>query len=61
MDWFGLLAGLIAAALWGGLDVVSKVGLDVVPPFSLLITRLILGALPLLSFIDHKTVYKFYP
>ena len=43
MDWFALLAGLIAAALWGGMYVVSKVVLDVIPPFSLLTTRLIFG------------------
>jgi drug/metabolite transporter (DMT)-like permease len=51
MDWLGLLAGLIAASIWGGMYVVSKVVLDVVPPFSLLTTRLILGALSLLPFV----------
>ncbi len=51
MDWIALLAGLIAAAIWGGMYVVSKVVLDLVPPFSLLTTRLILGALTLLPFV----------
>lgn len=40
----GLLSGLIAASIWGGMYVVSKVVLEVIPPFSLLAIRLILGA-----------------
>lgn len=40
----GILAGLTAAAIWGGMYVVSKVVLDVVPPFALLSLRLVLGA-----------------
>jgi drug/metabolite transporter (DMT)-like permease len=40
----GLLCGLAAASIWGGMYVVSKVVLDVIPPFSLLALRLILGA-----------------
>ena len=40
----GLLSGLTAAAIWGGMYVVSKVVLEVIPPFSLLAIRLILGA-----------------
>ena len=43
----GLLAGLAAASIWGGMYVVSKVVLDVIPPFSLLTTRLVLGAISL--------------
>ncbi|TAK11892.1 MAG: EamA family transporter [Anaerolineae bacterium] len=39
----GLLAGLTAAAIWGGLYVISKVVLDVLPPFVLLTLRLLLG------------------
>ena len=54
MDWFGLLAGLIAASLWGGMYVVSKVLLDVVPPFTLLTARLVLGVLTLLPFVLRK-------
>lgn len=38
-----LLAGLTAAAIWGGMYVVSKVVLEVIPPFALLTTRLVLG------------------
>ena len=51
MDWFGLFAGLVAAAIWGGMYVVSKVVLDVVPPFTLLASRLVLGALALWPFV----------
>lgn len=43
----GLLSGLTAAAIWGGMYVVSKVVLDVIPPFTLLGIRLILGFLAL--------------
>jgi drug/metabolite transporter (DMT)-like permease len=41
---FGIVAGLAAAAIWGGMYVVSKVVLDVIPPFLLITSRLILGA-----------------
>jgi len=43
----GLLSGLAAAAIWGGMYVVSKVVLDVIPPFTLLVIRLILGFIAL--------------
>ena len=43
----GLVAGLTAASIWGGMYVVSKVVLEVIPPFSLLSIRLIMGALVL--------------
>ena len=42
-----LLCGLAAASIWGGMYVVSKVVLEVIPPFSLLTLRLVLGALVL--------------
>lgn len=44
---FGLLSGLAAAAIWGGMYVVSKVVMEVIPPFSLITLRLILGILTL--------------
>jgi drug/metabolite transporter (DMT)-like permease len=44
---FGLLCGLTAASIWGGMYVVSKVVLEVIPPFALLALRLILGAVTL--------------
>lgn len=43
----GLLCGLAAAAIWGGMYVVSKVVLEIIPPFALITTRLVLGALTL--------------
>lgn len=43
----GLLCGLGAASIWGGMYVVSKVVLEIIPPFSLVTLRLILGALTL--------------
>jgi drug/metabolite transporter (DMT)-like permease len=43
----GLISGLAAAAIWGGMYVVSKVVLEVIPPFSLLTLRLIMGAIAL--------------
>lgn len=43
----GILCGLGAAAIWGGMYVVSKVVLDIIPPFLLVSLRLILGALTL--------------
>ncbi len=39
----GLLAGLVASAIWGGMYVVSKVVLEVVPPFALLTLRILMG------------------
>ncbi len=46
-SWWGLAAGLGAAAIWGAMFVVSKAVLPVVPPFTLLTFRLVLGALAL--------------
>lgn len=43
MRTFGIVAGLTAASIWGGMYVVSKVVLDVIPPFTLLNIRLLLG------------------
>jgi drug/metabolite transporter (DMT)-like permease len=38
---------LVAASIWGGMYVVSKVVLEVIPPFALLTSRLVLGILAL--------------
>jgi drug/metabolite transporter (DMT)-like permease len=43
----GLLCGLGAASIWGGMYVVSKIVLEIIPPFLLVTLRLILGALTL--------------
>jgi Predicted membrane protein len=43
----GLLCGLGAAGIWGGMYVVSKVVLEIIPPFLLVTLRLVLGAITL--------------
>ena len=43
----GILCGLGAASIWGGMYVVSKVVLEIIPPFSLVTLRLVLGAVTL--------------
>lgn len=50
----GVLSGLAAAAIWGGMYVVSKVVLDVIPPFALITTRLVLGGLTLYAVIRRR-------
>jgi drug/metabolite transporter (DMT)-like permease len=56
---YGLIAGLIAASIWGGMYVVSKVVLEVIPPFTLLTSRLLLGILALgtVIFLRKKTEF----
>jgi len=54
----GLLAGLAAASIWGGMYVVSKVVLEVVPPFALLTIRLALGFLALWLVIAWQGGFK---
>ncbi len=49
MGLLGVLAGITAASIWGGMYVVSKVVLDIIPPFTLLSLRLILGIICLLG------------
>ncbi len=44
---WGYISGLSAAAIWGGMYVVSKVVMAVIPPFSLIVMRLALGILTL--------------
>ena len=51
---YGLTAGLIAASIWGGMYVVSKVVLEVIPPFTLLTLRLVLGILVLGGIITFR-------
>lgn len=52
--WVGLLSGLGAAAIWGGMYVVSKVVLEVIPPFTLVSLRLLLGILVLWIFVARQ-------
>jgi len=41
----GIFAGLAAASIWGGMYVVSKIVLEIIPPFALLTIRYLIGAL----------------
>ncbi len=50
----GLLCGLGAASIWGGMYVVSKVVLESIPPFSLVTLRLVLGAITLAIVLSIK-------
>lgn len=54
----GILCGLGAASIWGGMYVVSKVVLDIIPPFSLVSLRLLLGALTLASVLIMRSFPK---
>jgi drug/metabolite transporter (DMT)-like permease len=45
--FLGIFAGLVASSIWGGMYVISKIILDIIPPFSLLTSRLVLGVLSL--------------
>ena len=44
---WGIFAGLTAASIWGAMYVVSKVVMEVIPPFTLITLRLLLGSLTL--------------
>lgn len=54
----GMIYGASAAAIWGGMYVVSDVVLEVIPPFTLLLLRLIFGALSLGVFAIGKPFPK---
>lgn len=56
----GALYGLSAASIWGGMYVISDVVLEVIPPFTLLSIRLILG-LVVLWLILRRQVGKKLP
>ena len=46
-NWLGLMYGIGASSIWGGMYVVSKVVLAEIPPFTLLSLRLVLGIVAL--------------
>ncbi len=50
----GILMGLGAAAIWGMMYVISKVVLDVIPPFTLLTIRLVMGIAVLWVFVTRQ-------
>jgi drug/metabolite transporter (DMT)-like permease len=47
----GAVYGLSAAAIWGGMYVVSDVVLETIPPFALLTVRLVLGIVVLVALV----------
>lgn len=61
---FGALCLTLAAAIWGGVYVVSKVVLEVIPPFTLLILRFAIALVVLGAFVVARKEYiakKDYP
>jgi len=44
----GIISGIAASSIWGAMYVVSKSVMAVIPPFTLLLLRLLLGIFPLL-------------
>ena len=59
MELFAIFAGIMAASIWGGMYVVSKAVLDIIPPFALLSLRLILGVLCLALILAFNTKWTF--
>jgi len=55
----GILYGLGAASIWGGMYVVSKVVLEIIPPFTLVSLRLLLGILTLAIVLGMRGFPKF--
>ena len=56
----GIISGLSAAAIWGAMYVVSKAVMAVIPPFTLLVSRLVLGIITLfiIAFLHKKLSIK---
>lgn len=54
---FGAICLTLAAAIWGGVYVVSKVVLDVIPPFTLLIIRFGIALIVLGAFVVARKEY----
>jgi drug/metabolite transporter (DMT)-like permease len=52
----GAIYGLTAAAIWGGMYVVSDVVLPIIPPFTLLSIRLLLGLIAIAPFALRQRV-----
>jgi drug/metabolite transporter (DMT)-like permease len=43
----GAVYGILAASIWGGMYIVSDIVLETIPPFSLLVIRLVMGMIVL--------------
>ncbi len=54
----GAIYGLTAASIWGGMYVVSDIVLKVIPPYTLLTIRLIIGAAVLAFFLARMQGFK---
>ncbi len=48
------MSGLIAASIWGGMYVVSEVVLEIIPPFTLVALRLLLGMFTLAIVVSFR-------
>ncbi|MEW6718013.1 MAG: DMT family transporter [Chloroflexota bacterium] len=57
----GLIAGLVATSIWGGMYVTTKVVLEVIPPFGLLWLRLLLGIMTLWLVLTRRGGVRFTP
>jgi drug/metabolite transporter (DMT)-like permease len=55
---WGIVSGLAAASIWGGMFVVSKAVMSVIPPFTLIVLRLMLGMLTLAILILVRKQWK---
>ena len=47
----GVLAAVLASAIWGGMYVVSRVVLEVIPPITLVCIRMLVSSLFILGFL----------
>jgi len=54
----GAIYGLTAAAIWGGMYVVSDVVLNTIPPFTLLTMRLVLAVIILAAFLSRSSTFS---
>lgn len=52
----GAIFGLTAAAIWGGMYVISDVVLETIPPFTLLNLRLLMGLAVLLTILRYQKI-----
>ncbi len=57
----GTLYGITAAAIWGSMYVVSDVVLQVIPPFTLLTMRIVLGLIVMVLIAVLSSRFKFPP
>ncbi len=56
LTFIDILVGLLVAAIWGGNFLMTKIGLDVLPPFMLLSLRFFFVAVVLLPFVPRTSL-----